>query len=161
MNELTIVNGMLSLIGELPVESLYEDHGYVPTARDILDEADKDIQSRGWWFNVERTTLEPDPNGEIVLGGDIISFSPYMSTEPSRFVQRGTRVYDTFNAIAIRISKGTTVQRISTVVLSWNLAATWPVERRWTIIDQNMAPNTMMPITTQIQKMVMCRSNTA
>ena len=29
------------------------------------------------------------------------------------------------------------------------------------MIDHNMAPNTMMPMTTQIQKMVMCRSNTA
>lgn len=64
-------------------------------------------------------------------------------------------------AMATRISRGTTVQRISTVVLSWNLAATWPVDRRCKIIDQNIAPNTTMPITTQIQKMVMCRSNTA
>lgn len=28
-------------------------------------------------------------------------------------------------------------------------------------IDQNIAPNTTMPMITQIQKMVMCRSNTA
>lgn len=34
------------------------------------------------------------------------------------------------------------------------------MERRWTIIDQNIAPKTSTPITTQIQKMVMCRSKT-
>ena len=63
-------------------------------------------------------------------------------------------------AITTRITNGTTVQRISTVVLSWKCAGCWPVERRWTIIDQNIAPKTSTPITTQIQKMVMCRSKT-
>lgn len=63
-------------------------------------------------------------------------------------------------AITTRITNGTTVQRISTAVLSWKCAGCWPVERRWTIIDQNIAPKTSTPITTQIQKMVMCRSKT-
>lgn len=64
-------------------------------------------------------------------------------------------------AITTRIRKGTTVQRISTHVCSWKCAACWPVERRWMTIDQNIAPNTTMPMITQIQKMVMCRSKTA
>ncbi|MNN76027.1 hypothetical protein D3C81_1923710 [compost metagenome] len=64
-------------------------------------------------------------------------------------------------AIATRIRNGTTVHMISTQVCSWKCAGCWPVERRWMIIDQNIAPKTTRPMITQIQKMVMCRSNTA
>ncbi|MOA00644.1 hypothetical protein D3C78_1200170 [compost metagenome] len=58
------------------------------------------------------------------------------------------------------MAKGTTVQRISTQVCSWNCAAWRPWLRRCMSIDQNIAPNTSTPMTTQIQKMIMCRSNT-
>ncbi|MCY1414362.1 hypothetical protein D9M71_298100 [compost metagenome] len=63
-------------------------------------------------------------------------------------------------AITTRMRKGTMVQRISTVVLSWKCAGCCPVERRWTTIDQNITPKTATPITTQIQKIVMCKSKT-
>src|SRR5690606_17932679 len=63
-------------------------------------------------------------------------------------------------AMPIKISSGMTVQRISTVRFSWNLAATAPLARRCMIIDQNITPNTMAPMITEIQKMVMCRLKT-
>src|SRR5690554_6550294 len=59
-----------------------------------------------------------------------------------------------------RFSRGMTVQRISTVRFSWNLAGTAPLERRCMIIDQSITANTMAPMITEIQKMVMCRLNT-
>ena len=92
MNELTIVNSMLALTGETPVESLYEDHGMVPTARDILDEADRDIQAASWWFNTEDATLTPDGSGYIVLATDVTGVT---AKAPHRqFTQRGNRLYD-------------------------------------------------------------------
>src|SRR5690606_2014366 len=60
----------------------------------------------------------------------------------------------------IRISSGMTVQRISTVRFSWKVAGTAPLERRCMIIDQNITANTMAPMITEIQKMVMCRLKT-
>src|SRR5690606_7428088 len=62
--------------------------------------------------------------------------------------------------MAIRISSGITVQSTSIRVFSWKFAGFWPVERRWMIIDQIITAKTNTPMTTQIQKMVMCRLNT-
>ena len=98
MNELEIVNGMIALIGELPVESLLEDHGYVPTARTILAEESRTLQAKGFYFNTEGgwgaedPFLYPDDNGEILLPSDIIGIRAL----GDRVVQqRGTRLYDT------------------------------------------------------------------
>ncbi len=49
------------------------------------------------------------------------------------------------------------VQAISTLVLSWNWAASWPFDLRWWIRDQTIALNTATPMSTQITKISMCR----
>lgn len=98
MNELTIVNGMIALIGELPVESLLEDHGYVPTARTILAEASRTLQAKGFYFNTEGgwgaedPFLHPDDNGEILLSPDVIGVR---ALGDRTVQQRGIRLYDT------------------------------------------------------------------
>ena len=63
-------------------------------------------------------------------------------------------------AMPTRISNGMMVQSTSTLVFSWKCADSSRLERRCANIDQNMTANTSTPMITQIQKMVMCRSNT-
>ena len=60
--------------------------------------------------------------------------------------------------MASKITTGITVQITSAVVLCENVAASAPVDLRCMISDQIIAPKTIMPITTQIQKTSMCRS---
>ena len=62
-------------------------------------------------------------------------------------------------AMATRIITGMTVQMISTLVLCTRVVSgTAPLDLRNVTIDQIMTPNTTTPMTTQTQKISMCRS---
>ena len=56
---LSIVNEMLGLLGELPVNDLDAFHPVVPRALSSIDTAQSSIQADQWWFNVETPTLIP------------------------------------------------------------------------------------------------------
>ena len=61
-------------------------------------------------------------------------------------------------AIATRIATGTTVQMNSTLVLCTSVTSgIAPRDLRKLMSDQIMMPNTTTAITTQIQKIFMCR----
>lgn len=116
MNELQIVNSMLSLIGELPVESLLEDHGYVPSCRDIIAESLRFILTKGWWFNTECGNLPADVDGEVLIPSDALELrieSGYAST----YVQRGGRVYDT-SKMTYNIGHSVNVEMIRDLTLA-------------------------------------------
>lgn len=99
--ELEAVNVMLSVIGEAPVNSL-EVSGMidVSTAKQILHETSRRIQSQGWYCNTEKEyTLNKDTEGFLnlplnTLKIDLSSSNDYNQIEP---VVRGTKLYDKKN----------------------------------------------------------------
>lgn len=98
-SELEAVNTILSTIGEAPVSTLT---GVLPTevsvANTILDEVNREVQSRGWHFNVElKYPLTRDSNNKIPLGTNIVR----LELEPTKYskstfdcVQRGEFLYN-------------------------------------------------------------------
>ena len=97
LQELDIVNEMLSTLGEAPLNELDEEHPLVPAARRIITIATYRLQSEGWWFNREHVTLHPDPTtGEVLTPADAIRADP--RDRGLNFVQRGRRLYDPENA---------------------------------------------------------------
>lgn len=90
MQTLTVVNQMLATLGETPLNSLEEPHTFRGACLSTLDSESNRIQSKGWWFNMEKTTLTPMVNGRIVLGNDIVA----VRTPDQRIVQRGRYLYD-------------------------------------------------------------------
>lgn len=74
--ELDAVNDILSSIGEPPVTTLDSDtNADVANARRILYRVNRQIQSKGWTFNIETsTTLTPD-----LLSGRIRFLDSYLS----------------------------------------------------------------------------------
>jgi hypothetical protein len=56
---LSIVNEMLGLLGELPINDLDAFHPVVPRALAALSTANATIQAKPWWFNTEFPTLAP------------------------------------------------------------------------------------------------------
>lgn len=95
--ELSAVNDMLAAIGESPVNSLEDDASAdVANARRILNNVNREIQSKGWTYNiVEGETLIPD---------SFSGFIPYMSdylrmtvAGGTPYVRRGDNVYDKAN----------------------------------------------------------------
>jgi len=78
---LSIVNEMLGLLGELPVNDLDAFHPVVPRALASIDTAQSTIQSDQWWFNVERPTLVPQVGTKyILLPSDCLSVDSFART---------------------------------------------------------------------------------
>ncbi|UMO76111.1 tail tubular protein A [Pseudomonas phage P413] len=91
-DELAAINDMLAAIGESPVSSLEGDsNADVANCRRILNQVNREIQSRGWTFNIEEgATLVPD-----AFSGFIEYMSDYLRmTGSTSYVNRGGYVYD-------------------------------------------------------------------
>ena len=74
---LAVVNSMLGLLGELPLNALDEPHPLIPAALAALDAQTTLVQSDFWWFNVEYPTLTPQVgSGMILVPPDAASVVP-------------------------------------------------------------------------------------
>jgi hypothetical protein len=100
---LQVVNDCLATMGEAPLNSLSESHGFKGSALRCLQQVDRQTQSRGWWYNTEEMTLTPSPDDKsIYLPGDVarVNFGFISVTGHNcgqwqgRYVQRGRRLYD-------------------------------------------------------------------
>ncbi|WNV46655.1 tail protein [Escherichia phage Sekstaphage-1] len=93
--ELSAVNDILASIGEPPVSTLEGDaNADVTNARRVLNKINRQIQSRGWTFNIEEgVTLLPDAfSGMIPFSSDYLSV---MATSgQTQYVNRGGYLYD-------------------------------------------------------------------
>lgn len=96
--ELAAVNDILASIGEPPVNTLEGDaNADVANARRILNKINRQIQSKGWTFNIEEgVTLEADVFSHLIpFGDDYLSvMSPSGTTT---YVNRGGYLYDRVN----------------------------------------------------------------
>jgi Tail tubular protein len=98
----TIINSMLSVVGESGVSSTTSTHPSVQTASRILETEDVDFQQVGWWFNRDyRLTLVPDIEGRVAvpasaLDVSISDVSIKQPVEKLRYARRGNYIYDTY-----------------------------------------------------------------
>jgi hypothetical protein len=91
---LDVVNDMLALLGELPVNDLETEHPAVPGAVRVLDNTNTLLQAERWWFNTEYTTLTPQVgNKRIIVPGDTAA-ADTLTRVPAVAV-RGTYLYNT------------------------------------------------------------------
>lgn len=103
---LEVVNECLASLGEAPLNTLTEPHVFKSAAVQRLSEASKRIQARGWWYNLEAQTIEPDPlYGKLQLAGDALQWQSGVRSRDTLVrsqakpwvVQRGRFLYDTRN----------------------------------------------------------------
>lgn len=91
---LDVVNACLAIMGEAPLNALTEDHAFKEGALRILDRNDDDIQSRGWWYNLENLLLRVNPqDNRVYMPTDIGTVRPE-GHWGARYVQRGRVLYD-------------------------------------------------------------------
>lgn len=98
--ELEAVNTMLSAIGEAPVNQLdTTTNAEARIAKQILDEVNRDIQSKGWHFNTEpEYTLTRTGDNELQLPSTCVRFDVKNADYPDiDVVQRGSKLYDRKN----------------------------------------------------------------
>lgn len=107
MNTLDVVNRCLSTMGETPLNTITEAHGYKGAALARLADASQKVQGRGWWYNTEEITLTPDAiTSHVYLPGDTarvifgyVGVAGGNGQHQSRYVQRGRRLYDVVDGV--------------------------------------------------------------
>jgi len=87
--ELSVINALLKVIGESPIIAMDLSHPDVLSAQGIWDETSTEIQSRGWWFNLESWDLPVDTDGEVKLPSNTTA----VLTEDTDYIKRGNRLY--------------------------------------------------------------------
>lgn len=96
ITQLTVVNACLASMGEEPINSLAEENAFVNSAKFALEQAHANELSRGWWFNKERLTINPDVSGDYRVPTDVIDLD--VDSSPEWLAMRGSRLYDTSKA---------------------------------------------------------------
>lgn len=93
MTKLEAVNICLSALGQPGVTSLENSVLDAQIASAVVDEVSRDLQTRGWSWNIERRTLVPASDGYIYLPPNTARVD---STLDSGFncVQRGSRLFN-------------------------------------------------------------------
>ena len=92
ITELEVVNSVLSVAGDNPVQSLDDTYQPVFIIKQMIHNVSRTMQSKGYWFNNEYgVTLSPSTiNGKTTLPFNIIRFEP----TDNKYVARGLTVYD-------------------------------------------------------------------
>ena len=96
--ELEAVNTILSTIGEAPLSTLT---GSLPvdgtTAKNILNEISREVQSAGWHFNTQyKVDLTRDNSNKVPIGTDVVRVQLNVKYDKSSYdvVQRGNFLYN-------------------------------------------------------------------
>jgi hypothetical protein len=100
-----MVNQMLISAGKAKVASLTPPVSpNVTIAEELLDDADRKVQVKGWYFNTERRVVLSPAGGVITVGGDIMSLdiTEESATNPSfggvyEVTLRGVTVFNLTN----------------------------------------------------------------
>ncbi len=88
--ELVVVNALLKVIGESPVNEISLTHPDVVTALGTWDEYSSEIQSKGWWYNQETWDLIADTEGKVSLPPNVIS----VIGPNTDYIKKGRYLYD-------------------------------------------------------------------
>lgn len=91
--KLTVVNALLRVIGESPVNTIDLGHPDIVHALNIWDEYSDEILSNGWWFNVETWQLQPQTDGTVVIPPDVLA----VNTPDTNYIKKGRYLYDLEN----------------------------------------------------------------
>ncbi|QNJ57522.1 tail tube protein A [Pseudomonas phage PlaquesPlease] len=93
-DELGAINDMLAAIGESPVSSLEGDpNADVANARRILQQVNREVQARGWTFNIDTdATMTPDAYTKRIAY--LSSYLRITTTGGTVYINRGGFVYD-------------------------------------------------------------------
>lgn len=97
--ELEAINMMLQSIAETPVNSLeITGNAQIGIAKSILSEVNREVQTKGWWFNEESEyPLAADTDGHVHVPTNAVRLLVSNPRHDRELVQRGDRLYDTVN----------------------------------------------------------------
>lgn len=91
-----VLNHCLNVLGEDPVTSFDSSHPSAIAARVEIDKVNRQVQTKGYWFNKEyNLKLNPDSNGQVIIPSDTLSIEPL--GVHANLVRRNGKLYDPIN----------------------------------------------------------------
>ena len=96
MSYLDLINYLIILTGGTKVTDEDSTLPEVGTMKELIDASSRELQTVGWWFNMEYSVLmTPDTTTkEIAVAANILTIR---SETRTGVVQRGSKLYDTIN----------------------------------------------------------------
>lgn len=92
--ELEAVNALLEHIGEAPVSSLDDLSLDAASAQNTLNRVSREIQAKGWHWNITYRRLTADGSGEYVLPTNTISVDTVNNSREINVTQRSGKLFD-------------------------------------------------------------------
>jgi hypothetical protein len=120
--ELTVVNALLKVIGEAPVNQINLGHPDVVAALNTWKEYSSEIQSNGWWFNTETWDLVADTDGNVTLPSDVIS----INGPNTEYIKKGRYLYD-MGEHSYDFSEASTDDLSISLITEWSIDELPPV----------------------------------
>ena len=93
MTKLEAVNICLSAMGEPSVSTLDGQVLDAQIAADLIDETSRTVQAKGWHWNLERRTLTPNVQGQIVLPPNVCRIDSVRASNMD-CIQRGNKLFN-------------------------------------------------------------------
>jgi hypothetical protein len=92
ITEIEVINSVLSVAGDNPIQTLNEEYQPVFIIRQMLNNISRDMQIKNYWFNTEYCVdLESNTETDkIILPFNVLNFEP----KDTKYVARGLTVYD-------------------------------------------------------------------
>ena len=95
MTRLNAINICLRAVGESPVSSEDSQHPYVIAAKNVIADKNRDIQSKGWFYNTQKDiTLPRDLNHFVYIPNNTLAIDT--NDVLGAITVRGDRLYDMY-----------------------------------------------------------------
>ena len=120
--ELVVVNALLRVIGESPVNAINLGHPDIVSAINIWEEYSVEIQSFVWWYNKETWQLTAGTDTRVVIPSNVIAVDG-----PNTFyIKKGRYLYDLENH-TYDFSDATAADLLLDLIMDWELEELPPV----------------------------------
>ena len=91
---LSAVNSMLAALGESPATDLASPtRSDVNAAVDLLDSTSREVQGRGWFWNTELQTFNPDTSNRITISQTVLNVDAAEHGIRDQVIERGGMLY--------------------------------------------------------------------
>ena len=113
-----MVNAMLAIIGESPIQTIDLSHPDVQLALDLWDENSTLVQSKGWWYNTEVYQLLLDARtNEVFLPPNTIT----IDNANTNYIKRGRVLYDLENHTRTFPDTTDTTDLVTKCIMFWSI----------------------------------------
>lgn len=120
--KLSVVNALLKVIGESPVNTIDLGHPDISTALNTWDEYSLEIQSNVWWYNNEPWQMTAQTDGRVGIPADVIA----VDGPNINYIKKGQYLYD-LEKHTYDFSTATSTDLLLNLVTQWSIEELPPV----------------------------------